>query len=69
MSVTQKMLFYSLNFWFTEKKVFWKSTFQLLHINRTFGKVCIYSVSTLTLVLANQTLVCILGDDVWHLKD
>lgn len=62
------MVFYSLNFWFMErilKKFLSIST----SINRRPGKVCAYTLPTLMLVLANQMIVCILGDGVWHLKD
>lgn len=38
-------------------------------INRRPGKVCAYTLPTLMLVLANQMIVCILGDGVWHLRD
>lgn len=62
------MVFYSLNFWFMErilKKFLSIST----SINRRHGKVCAYTLPTLMLVLANQMIMCILGDGVWHLKD
>lgn len=63
-----EMVFYSLNFWFMEKK---SEKFLSIStsINRRPGKVCAYTLPTLTLVLANQMMVCILGDGVWHLRD
>lgn len=51
-----------------KKKEFWKVPFNSYISIGHLGKI--HSLPTLTLVLANQMLtVCILGDDVWHLKD
>lgn len=61
-----EMAFYSLNFW---KRILKKFLSISTSINSRPGKVCAYTLPTLTLVLAKQMIVCILGDGVWHLKD